>query len=80
VPKKVPIELSKLLAKYDISDEDLKSECNKRIAKSRTKSGGPPPKKNKSCEYCGKEFGVAEMRKHIPRCPDNPHRRHPDLP
>jgi len=23
----------------------------------------------KPCEFCGKEFGTAAMRKHIPRCP-----------
>jgi hypothetical protein len=29
----------------------------------------------KPCEFCGEEFGTAEMRRHIPRCAKNPSAR-----
>jgi hypothetical protein len=75
VAKKIPIDLSALLSKYEISDEDLKAECNKRIARTRKSSGGPPPEKKEPCIYCREEYGVVAMRKHTPRCPQNPNRR-----
>jgi hypothetical protein len=50
------------------TDAEIFHEAAKR---NRAKQLTPPnPKKLSLCpKGCGKEFGVAEMRKHKPRCP-----------
>ena len=35
------------------------------------KLGGRPPKLRK-CPHCGEKFGAAELRSHVPRCPQHP--------
>lgn len=58
-----------------IPDHVILSERGRRNrAARRTPSGGNKPKKLSPCRWCGEQFGVMEMRAHVPRCPKRPPR------
>lgn len=53
-----------------IPEEKFVQERNRRVAAKRKKP--PRAKVLKPCPKCGKEFGVRDMRKHIPGCGSSP--------
>jgi hypothetical protein len=52
-----------------IPDEVLFSEIGRRRVAKRDPKNAGPPRVLRPCEWCGKEFGAREMRRHIPHCP-----------
>lgn len=55
-----------------IPDEDLTREYMRRLNERRARGGGRPAVLQPCPKGCGQEFGVRDLRTHIPRCTGKP--------